>query len=301
MFTEGKTSGDVEGLLKETTEALRKLSSADLEGYSDAARKAVADGIERLTEQQTALTKALDIVKGQEQEAAAAKQKQEADEAAAEAGAKAAEGFKQMLLAEAKKSGDPQAILKAYFGDNLQGTVEDYLKGIEPLERMLKAGVADDDMLQRYKMLKEVQDAYNKQLAEEADAKSKASAEATKAGIEYKAGIAKEIADTAKQLETVNEKINEQQMAAQEIADEEAHGIYRDKWGKLDVSQVKSVDSELLKQQSELTSKLAGLNEKQANADKHIESTINSVNRFTNALANRTISINAVVSPTRVG
>lgn len=49
-FSEGKTSGDVEGLLKETSEALRRLSSADLSDYSDDTRQAVADGIQRLTE-----------------------------------------------------------------------------------------------------------------------------------------------------------------------------------------------------------------------------------------------------------
>lgn len=300
MFAEGKTSGDVEGMLKETTDALRRLSSADLTGLNDETKQAVADGIQRLTEQQSALTKALDLVKGQEDVAKAQQAKEDAEAAAAEAGQKTADEFRKMLLDAAKKSGDPEQMLKAYFG-SLDGSVEDYLKGIAPLERMIQAGLGDDEMMQRYKALKDVQDAYTKQLDAEAKAKQQAAAEANKAAIDYKAGIARDIASTQAQLDSVNQKIQQQQMAAQEIADEEAHGIFRDKWGGLDVSQVKSVDSELLKQQSDLASKMAELNQKQANADQHIADSINSVNRFTNALANRTISINAVVSPTRVG
>lgn len=301
-FIEGKTSGDIQGWLKETENALRNLTSVDLEGFSDKTKEVVAEGIKRLTEQQANLTKALTEVQKQEAEKAQAQAQEQQENAAKEAGTKAAEEFKKSLLAEAMKSGDPEAILKAYFGtDKLSNTVEEYLAGLGPLERMLKSGLGDEEMLAKYKMLKDVQAAYNKNLEEEARAKQKAQAEADKAAIDYKAKLARDLAATQKELDTVNQKIQDQQMAAQEIADEEAHGIYREKWGKLDVSTVKSVDAELLDKQKQLTDKMKELKDKQDNSGQHITAVANSVNNLANSLANRVLSIKAVVDPIRVG
>lgn len=57
----------------------------------------------------------------------------------------------------------------------------------------------------------------------------------------------RDIANTQSELQSVNDKIQEQRMLDQEIADEEAHGIYRQKWGDLDISTVKSESAGLLK------------------------------------------------------
>lgn len=300
-FIEGKTSGDVQGWLKETETALRNLTNLDLSEFSEESKRAVAAGIQRLTEQQANLSKALAEVQKVEAEKAAKDAADAQAEAARETGEKVAQEYQKTLLDEAKRSGDPEAILKAFFGEDLKGTVEEYLAGLEPLSRMLSQGLGDEEMLNRYKMLQEVQAAYNKQLEEEGKLKEKQAADIEKMKQDYKAGIIRDIANTQSELQSVNAKIEEQQMAAQEIADEEAHGIYRQKWGNLDVSTVKSESAALLKKQAELNDKLAGLDEKWRNSDQHIEDSIKAVNKFTNDLANRVISINAVVDPIRVG
>lgn len=116
---------------------------------------------------------------------------------------------------------------------------------------------------------------------------------------------AKELEAAQAELATVEEKIQEQRMAAQEIADEEAHGIFREKWGDLDVSKVKSVDTELLKKQDDLNKKIKELTEldkkNKNNLQQQVLANSQAVKTFADNLGNRIISIKAVVDPIRVG
>lgn len=81
---------------------------------------------------------------------------------------------------------------------------------------------------------------------ESADAALQAKTAETKQYIEGKASIGKQITDAQKDYDTVTAKLERMQQARQVIQDEEAHGIFRKKWGNLNVSDVSTKEAELL-------------------------------------------------------
>lgn len=249
-FNVGKTAADISGLLKETEAALKMFPENA-----------------RLLEQASNLQMALAMKQEEEAKAKAEADKAEAEEAAVKAGKDAAEAYSKMLLEEAKKSGNAEEMLKAYFGeDTLKGTVEEYIAGIKPLENMLKSGVGTQEMIEKLTFLKSVQEAYNKQLAKEADAKKRAAEESAKfeqdlekQKLEGKASIGRDITKEQENLNSITAQLQQLQTARSIVRGEEAHGIYREKWGSLNVSEMESKEAELIKKQQESNQKLAEL------------------------------------------
>lgn len=135
---------------------------------------------------------------------------------------------------------------------------------------------------------------YNNQLSEEARRTKEAEDEQKKRNeaalnakitedksyIEGKAKIGEQITDAQKDYDTVTKKLQEQQAARAQIADEEAHGIFRKKWGNLNVSEVSTKEAQLLKEQQEAGKKLADLKKSYDEYDKKWEIARNKVNRF---------------------
>ena len=259
-FIQGKTAADISGLLKETEAALKMFPENA-----------------RLLEQAANLQMALAMKQEEEAKAKAEADKAEAEEAARKAGADAADAYSKMLLEEAKRSGNAEEMLKAYFGeDTLKGTVEEYIAGIKPLENMLKSGLGTPEMVEKLKFLMSVQEAYNKQLEKEADAKKRAAEESAKfeqdlekQRLEGKAGIGRDITKEQENLNSITAQLQQLQTARSIVRGEEAHGIYREKWGNLNVSEMGSKEAELIKQQQDSNQKLKDLKDAYDNWDKN--------------------------------
>lgn len=279
-FNVGKTSADISGFLKQTKDALKMFPENA-----------------RLLEQAANLQKALAMKQEEEAKAKAEAAKAEAEAAKAEAerkaGADAAAAYSKMLLEEAKKSGNAEAMLKAYFGeDTLKGTVEEYIAEIEPLENMLKSGAGTPEMVEQLKFLKSVQEAYNKQLADEAEAKRKAAEESAKfeqdlqlQKIEGKAAIGRDIAKEQENLNSITAQLQQLQTARSIVRGNEAHGFYREKWGSLNVSEMESKEAELIKEQQESNQKLKELKDAYDKYDQKWAA----VRQKTEAMANKII------------
>lgn len=275
-FNVGKTSADISGFLKETERGLKMFPENA-----------------RLLEQAANLQKALAMKQEEEAKAKAEAAKAEAEEAARKAGADAAAAYSKMLLEEAKKSGNAEAMLKAYFGeDTLKGTVEEYIAEIEPLENMLKSGAGTPEMVEQLKFLKSVQEAYNKQLADEAEAKRKAAEESAKfeqdlqlQKIEGKASIGRDIAKEQENLNSITDQLQQLQTARSIVRGNEAHGFYREKWGSLNVSEMESKEAELIKEQQESNQKLKELKDAYDKYDQKWAA----VRQKTEAMANKII------------
>ncbi len=249
-FNVGKTAADISGLLKETEAALKMFPENA-----------------RLLEQASNLQMALAMKQEEEAKAKAESDKAEAEEAAMKAGKDAADAYSKMLLEEAKRSGNAEEMLKAYFGeDTLKGTVEEYIAGIKPLENMLKSGLGTPEMVEQLKFLMSVQEAYIKQLEKEADAKKRAAEEDAKfeqglekQRLEGKAGIGRDITKEQENLNSITAQLQQLQTARSIVRGEEANGIYREKWGSLNVSEMESKEAELIKHQQDSNKKLQEL------------------------------------------
>lgn len=278
-FNVGKTAADISGLLKETEAALKMFPENA-----------------RLLEQASNLQMALAMKQEEEAKAKSEADKAEAEEAARKAGADAADAYSKMLLEEAKKSGNAEAILKAYFGeDTLKGTVAEYIAGIKPLENMLKSGLGTPEMIEQLNMLKSVQEAYNKQLKAEADEKMKAAernAELNKLYTEGKADAARELKSAQEEYDKVSasyaEKMQENAFK-QSMID---HGqLPKETYNKLlmetsDTSMVRMEESMRKAQDN-----LAEANERFANFDKNWQESLDMTRRITNGMTKNTFRV----------
>lgn len=274
-FNVGKTAADISGFLKETERGLKMYpKNARLLKQAANLQKALAMKQEEEVKAKVEAAKAEVEAAKAKIEAAKAEAEAAKAEAARKAGADAAAAYYKMLLEEAKKSGNAEAMLKAYFGeDTLKGTVEEYIARIKPLENALKSGVGTPEMVEQLKFLKSVQEAYNKQLADEAEAKRKAAEAKRKAAeesakfeqdlqlqkIERKAGIGRDIAKEQENLNSITDQLQRIQTARSNIREDEALGFYREKWGNLNVSEMESKEAELIKKQQESKQKLKEL------------------------------------------
>lgn len=207
---------ELNSILKENYEILRKTEEADAELYkrNDEARQAELARIEQIKKNQEEISK--------------------------------------MNLAEAKSTGDPKKMLEAFFG-GLVMSVEDYLNTIPLLKEQLLAGTAPEGAMERYKFLLDVQEAYNKQLEKEADAKKRAAEESAKfeqdlekQRLEGKAGIGRDITKEQENLNSITAQLQQLQNARSIVRGDEAHGIFREKWGNLNVSEMGSKEAELI-------------------------------------------------------
>lgn len=77
--------------------------------------------------------------------------------------------------------------------------------------------------------------------------------------LEGKAGIGRDITKEQENLNSITAQLQQLQTARSIVRGEEAHGIYREKWGSLNVSEMESKEAELIKKQQESNQKLAEL------------------------------------------
>lgn len=195
--------------------------------------------------------------------------------------AKASEEAKKARMQDATlKYGSLEDKIKAVSGKDYVQQIdspEQLGAAIDALTKQLLAGNIEDVKTAEnsLKTLQALQKEYNSQTdaaakaEEQLAAKRKEDAEAAldakmaenKAYIEGKAKIGEQITDAQKDYDTVTGKLEEMQAARQQIADEEAHGIFRKKWGNLNVSDVSTKEAQLLKEQQEAGKKLAELKE----------------------------------------
>lgn len=214
--------------------------------------------------------------------------------------AKASEEAKKARMQDATlKYGSLEDKIKAVSGKDYVQQIdspEQLGAAIDALTKQLLAGNIEDVKTAEnsLKTLQALQKEYNSQTdaaakaEEQLAAKRKEAADAAlnakiaedKSYIEGKAKIGEQITDAQKDYDTVTKKLQEQQAARAQIADEEAHGIFRKKWGNLNVSEVSTKEAQLLKEQQEAGKKLADLKKSYDEYDKKWEIARNKVNRF---------------------
>lgn len=282
-FNVGKTAADISGLLKETEAALKMFPENA-----------------RLLEQASNLQMALAMKQEEEAKAKSEADKAEAEEAARKAGADAADAYSKMLLEEAKKSGNAEAILKAYFGeDTLKGTVAEYIAGIKPLENMLKSGLGTPEMIDQLNMLKSVQEAYNKQLKAERYEKMKAAEQEAEMNAELNKLYIEGKADAARELKAAQEEYDKVSASYAEKMQENAfkqsmieHGqLPKETYNKLlmetsDTSMVRMEES-MRKAQDNLTK----ANERFADFDKNWQKSLGLVGHIVDGMEKDTFRV----------
>lgn len=229
--------------------------------------------------------------------------------------AKAAEEAKQARMQDAVlKYGTLEDKVKAVSGKNYAQQIfgpEELQSAIDALKKQLLEGNIEDVKTAEntLKTLENIQKEYQQETQnaakaekELADARKKAADEALnakmaddKAYIEGKATIGKQITDAQGDYDTITKKLEEQQAIRAQIADEEAHGIYRKKWGNLNVSEVSTKEAELLKQQQESGKKLADLKKSYDDYDKNWKQARTQIqNFFTSVVAGSVVPVKGV-------
>lgn len=260
MFREGKTSVDIKGFIKQFEQGIEQLTHGlNDDKYSEEEKETFRQRRSEMQEQLNALNTAFELTKAEEDQKKAAEEAAAAEEKLAQEGKNAADALSKLNQQKAMQSNDPDKMMAAVLGvDKLQDgyTARDYIEqGLSALEGLIQSGggtMEDFQKLQGYYKVKEAIDkqdaeAAKKREAEEAEAKRRADT------------IAGKIESAQKNYDTVTKRLEEQQAIRSQIADEEAHGIYRKKWGNLAVSDVSTKEAELLKEQAEADKKLKEL------------------------------------------
>lgn len=296
MFREGKTSVDIKGFIKQFEQGIEQLTHGiNDDKYSEEEKETFRQRRSEMQEQLNALNTAFELTKAEEDQKKAAEEAAAAEQALAEEGKNAAAALAKLNQENALKSGDPNKMMAAVLGvDKLQEgyTAKDYIEqGLPALESLIQSGGGTMEDFQKLQGYYKVRDALAKQEAQEAAEQSKID----KAYIEGKAKIGEQINDAQKDYDTVTGKLEEMQAARQQIADEEAHGIYRKKWGNLNVSEVSTKEAELLKEQQEAGKKIADLKKSYDDYDKNWKQARTQIqNFFTSVVAGKVVPVRGV-------
>lgn len=296
MFREGKTSVDIQGFIKQFEQGIMQLTHGiNNDKYSAEEKETFRQRRGEMQEQLDALNIAYDMAKADEEKKKAAEEATAAEQALAEEGKNAAAALAKLNQENALKSGDPNKMMAAVLGvDKLKEgyTAKDYIEqGLPALESLVQSGSGTMEDFQKLQGYYKVRDALAKQEAQEAAEQAKID----KAYIEGKAKIGEQITDAQKDYDTVTGKLEEMQAARQQIADEEAHGIFRKKWGNLNVSDVSTKEAELLKEQEEAGKKLADLKKSYDDYDKNWEQTRRQLEKFfTSVVAGNVVPVRGV-------
>lgn len=183
-------------------------------------------------------------------------------------------GTTDQRIAALNISGETQGLTAENIGEQIQnlknaimsGSVEDMAQSEKTLREMQSI---QQELTRATEEAARAEAELTKKREDAAKAAQKAEQELEKKRIEGKANVGREIAATQEELDTVNGKLERIQRARAIIADEEAHGIYREKWGDLNVADVESNEAEMLKAQYDLGKKLEDLKKKYDNWDKN--------------------------------